>query len=224
MQNAILQIKSIKKSFYMDQNPVQIFNRISYDFHQNKSYAIAGISGSGKSTLINILGGMDHPTQGSVYFNNFDINEFDNIQKKIFLNETIGIVFQEPYLIKELSVIENIILKAHVNKKYDINFAYQLLNEIGLSDKADQYPIELSVGQQQRIAILRALFNKPKFLLADEPTANLDDATKKDIVNLLLGYMVKWGMGLIITTHDQYIINLCHEKLQLTNGLLINLY
>lgn len=213
----ILQANNLTKQFIQNSTALNILENINVSFEQNKSYAISGASGSGKSTFLHLLSGVDTPTNGTVYFNQKDINQFNQKEKEEFLNKNIGLVFQEPYLIKELTILENIMIKGwqHGNNS---NKAMLLLQKLGLQDKANFLPSMLSVGQQQRVAILRAIFNEPKFLLADEPTANLDQKSALDIINLLKQIKDKLHIGIVVVTHDKYFVESCENKLSLNNG------
>ncbi len=220
---SILELKNITKTFLTADQKINIFNDLSFQFHQNKSYAIMGVSGIGKSTLINLISSLDFPVSGSILFDGFNLNNFSQEQNQIFLNESIGLIFQESNLINELTVIENVMLKGFIKKRdlnYCKNFAQELLKKVDLADKANEYPSKLSGGQQQRVAICRAIFNKPKFLLADEPTGNLDEKTAKNIAELLFECKELWQMGLIIATHDKNLAGLADEILVIKDGRL----
>ena len=185
-----------------------ILNNINVKFEKKYSYAITGRSGSGKSTLISLLSGLEKPNSGNIYYNDFNLNNLMQYHRQILLQKSIGIMFQYPYLIKELTIIENILLKSLINNN---NFygledqAKHLLDKIGLFKKANNYPNELSGGEQQRVSFARALFNKPDFLIADEPTAHLDLKTKMHIIELILSLKEEYNIGLIITSHDELL-------------------
>jgi ABC-type lipoprotein export system ATPase subunit len=213
----------ISQKFTQGKQEIIVLNNIDSIFMQEKNYAITGISGSGKSTFIHILAGLDKPCAGNVFFNDKAINRFSSDELSRFLNQSVGLVFQSPHLIGELSVIENSMLPGMIAGK-DKNDcekrAEQLLKKVGLIDKKDQKIGELSGGQQQRVAIARALFNEPAFLIADEPTGNLDLATGIAIIDLLLSCHREWGMGLIISSHDEYVAEKMDEIYLLSEGKL----
>jgi ABC-type lipoprotein export system ATPase subunit len=220
---ATLAARDLKKTYTQAHNTLHILRGVSYEFLQAKSYAITGPSGSGKSTLMHILAGLDEPTQGAVFLNGINIHTLSESDKRSFLANSLGIVFQQPYLISELSVIENVMLKGMIAgnpSRVMVEQAHELLDKIKLSHKATSDPRTLSGGEQQRVALARALFSKPAFLLADEPTASLDVATGKVIVQLLLSCVREWGMGVIVCSHDAYVADEMGHVLRMENGIL----
>lgn len=214
---------AVSKSYQQEDSAIPVLSAINASFTQGDSYAITGISGSGKSTLLHLLAGLDTPTQGTVLWNDVSIYALNNPQKNLFLNQTIGLVFQSPYLIKELSVLENVMVKGLIAGKSFADCkkeARDLLLRVDLSDKIDAYPGQLSGGQQQRVALARALMNKPVFLLADEPTGNLDMQTGARLLEFLLTAQKEWNLGLIISTHDTAIANCMNSVYAINNGFL----
>lgn len=212
---------------FFTQGPVrlEVLKGVDKSFDRGKTYAITGVSGTGKSTLMHIIAGLDVPSSGSVSYNNRDSVSFADKEKELLLNGQMGLVFQESYLIDQLNVLENIMLKGLVQgvSTNDLRKqALELLERIGLQDKADEYPPALSGGQQQRVALLRALFNKPSFLIADEPTGNLDLHTGKEIIDLLVQWCTQWSMGLIISSHDQYVAQSMQTVLLLRDGKFVS--
>ncbi len=216
-------IKNLSKTFLQAHTPIKIFDNASYNFASNRSYAIMAPSGTGKSTLLHMLAGIDHPSSGSICLGEQETSTLCFHKKIKLLSNSISIVLQQPYLINELTVLENIMLKGIINHgrtDSDKHRALQLLTDIGLEKKASNFPKSLSGGQQQKISILRAIFQVPQFLLADEPTGNLDEDSGNQVIDLLLKYQKKYGMGLIISTHDIKIAKQCdaivhieHQKL-----------
>ena len=218
-----IELRHIKKKYRQGAIELEVLKDISASFYQGTSYAITGVSGSGKSTLLHTIAGIEIPSGGSLFVNGIDINESAKEQKEKILNEHFGLVFQQPYLITELTVIENIMLKGLIAKK-SFSECYQkalvLLEKLGLSDKKDSTPARLSGGQQQRVAIIRAIFNEPPFLVADEPTANLDELHAQTVIDLLLECQRQWNMCLIVSTHDMHIARQMDHQFQLHNGQL----
>ena len=224
MTKSSLTLHSITKLFGRSTSSITLFNHIDYEFVQGESYALTGTSGVGKSTLVHILAGLDAPTTGYVTYDGKDLYSFNHDEKSLFFNQKIGLIFQVPYLINELTVLENIMLKGIVGKIPPLeckNIAYKLLEQLNLIDKAESYPQVLSGGQQQRAAMARALLSKPSFLLADEPTGNLDEKNSIELIELLLHYQKEYGMGLIISTHDPQVMQKMNIQLHLKDGILL---
>ena len=216
-------MRNVTKSYEQGTAKIAVLKGVSVTFLQGDSYAITGISGSGKSTLIHLLAGLDTSTSGQILFNDMDINTLQEAKKSHFLNKSIGLVFQYPYLIKELTVLENVMIKgliAGISGQECASQAAILLDQVGLSSKKDNYPGQLSGGQQQRVALARALMNKPDFLLADEPTGNLDLQAGIAIIDLIVQAQKEWGMGIIISSHDEYVAKKMGNVYELQNGLL----
>lgn len=183
-----------------------------------------GPSGIGKSTILHMLSGIDHPSQGTIQLEDTFISHQRFEQRIAMLKNKISIIFQQPCLIAELTVLENIMLKAIIQEQINSKIqqhAFNLLRNIGLEDKAHCFPHTLSGGQQQRIAILRSILYVPQFLLADEPTGNLDQNSAQQIIDLLRFYQKKYAMGLIISTHDTSIAQQCDVILQIRGQKLI---
>lgn len=223
MTNATLALTNVYKSYAQAGQSVFVLQGVSAIFDYGKSYAITGVSGSGKSTLMYILAGLDMPTRGVVLYNGSSINAMDSSEKAHFLNSSIGVAFQYPYLIKELTVLENVMIKgmiAQMSRDLCFKNAQELLVFVGLADHMNYYPGQLSGGQQQRVALARALMNNPSFLIADEPTANLDGQTGALIIDLIMRLQQEKGMGVIISSHDAYVTKRMQMAFVLENGLL----
>lgn len=213
-------MQCVSKSYHQLGVSTDIFDDVSVDFVQGSSYAIMGASGSGKSTAIHLLAGIDAPTSGSIFFQSYNLASFSAEQAALFFQKNISLVFQQAALFAELTVLENVMLKAILAGSVTADsyvHAQQLLQEVGLADKAQAYPAMLSGGQQQRVAILRAIFMVPQFLLVDEPTGNLDDQTSDQVIDLLLHYHKKYCMGLIMSTHNQKIAERMQNLLRVEN-------
>ncbi|MFA6066276.1 MAG: ATP-binding cassette domain-containing protein [Candidatus Babeliaceae bacterium] len=218
------ELRSITKKFVQgDGSIVTIFEDATATFHTGMSYAITGVSGTGKSTLLYMLAGIEKPSSGAIMYNNSDITVWGSRNQQVFLLRSVGLLFQQPYLIQELSVIDNVTLKGRIAGLSESELSLRgrdLLESVGLAHKAQQSPAVLSGGEQQRVALARALFLKPQFLLADEPTAHLDQNNKKRIIELLCVMQKEYGMGLIMSTHDQTIAQCLQEQYEIKNGRL----
>lgn len=226
MEN-VLSLVELCKWYTQGSSTIIVLKDVSATFKKGHSYAITGISGSGKSTLLHLLAGLDTPSSGALFFNGINIQSFNDSQKSIYLNKSLGLVFQNPYLIKELTVLENVMIKGLIaGKGYNtcMQEAKTLIEHVGLSAKIVAFPGQLSGGQQQRVALARALMNQPEFLLADEPTGNLDLQTGQAIIDLILQLQKEWNMGLIISSHDEYVTRKMETVYTLKEGKLFNNY
>lgn len=209
-----------------EQPPLTVLKDVMVTFEKGKSYAIKGASGTGKSTLLHILAGLDCPTKGIIWYNKKAITDFNDQEKRDYLSKEIGLVFQFPYLIQELTVLENVILKGLIKndslpelKKKGL----ELLEAVGIPEKTYDIPAKLSGGQQQRVALARALFNKPAFLLGDEITGNLDPQTGNKIITLIDQAKKNWGMGIVLTTHDNFVAERMDYVYELVDGVLLKI-
>jgi ABC-type lipoprotein export system ATPase subunit len=223
MHTSSLRLHNITKTFKQGPASVVVLNNITMLFEQGSTYAITGASGAGKSTLLHIAAGLEQPTHGQLFFNDQESRAMTAEAISNLRTFFLGLVFQAPYLISELTVLENVMVKGLIaGMPYDIckDKAYELLTAVGLQEKAATLPAKLSGGQQQRVAITRALFNKPAFLLADEPTGNLDERTGNDLIDFLLDCQAQWGMGLIVSSHDPYVSSKMNRVFHLHNGTL----
>lgn len=222
MKNHI-ELKQISKEFYQADKKFTLFTDVSYTFTQGQSYALTGVSGTGKSTLLHILAGIEKPTSGTVLYDAVSYVTLSAEKQRNHLNKHLGIMFQYAYLINELSVSENVALKARIagiSSELATQQADELLNQVGLFHKADALPATLSGGEQQRVALARALMLRPPFIVADEPTAHLDEDNKKIVIELLLKCSTLFGSALIISSHDPFIVEKMQHKLTIHQGKL----
>jgi lipoprotein-releasing system ATP-binding protein len=223
MEQSVLHAKKVNKTYIQGDKEIRVLKDLSISFEQGKTYAITGASGSGKSTLLHLLGGIDTPTKGSIFFNDEDYVKMQQGKKEKLLNTSLGFVFQFHYLVNELTVLENIMLMGLINgssKELCQKEALRLLNHFGLKDKAKNYPYQLSGGEQQRVSIIRSIFNKPVFLLADEPTGNLDATNAERTIDFFLTCQKEWGMGLILCSHDKFVYERMEQVFELKDGTL----
>ncbi|MBE5844582.1 MAG: ABC transporter ATP-binding protein [Butyrivibrio sp.] len=202
----ILEIKNLCKVYGNGETKVNALKNVSFDVEQGEFVAIVGPSGSGKSTLLHILGGVDVPTSGVVNISGTDISKLDETKLAIFRRRQIGLIYQFYNLIPILNVEENMTLPILLDgKKPDKKLLKDLMEKLGLKERAKHLPNQLSGGQQQRVSIGRALMNHPAILLADEPTGNLDTENSKEIISLLRKFNRENKQTVIIITHDERI-------------------
>ena len=218
MNNLII-LNKISKSFLTNKK-ISVLKRINYKFRKGKIYSLVGPSGSGKSTLLNILSLIDKPTVGSVKIDDRVVNYNDlSINDKIRAKR-IGIIYQQNNLLPDFTALENVYLarlSIDDNKKKAVDNAKNIIQKMGLINRINHYPSELSVGEMQRIAIARALINEPQIILADEPTGSLDRNTAKEVFNIL--YKLKNSNRLIIyATHNRFLANMADCKLEMIDG------
>ncbi len=219
----MISLASVSKSFVQGDKQLMVLDNLSYSFLKGHSYALMGASGTGKSTLLHVIAGFEAPTTGNIVYDDVDRALLKKKQQQECLRYGFGILLQNAYLIDELSVLENVMLKGLAEGKLQNEcrpYALMLLETVGLQDKIDALPVELSGGQQQRVALARALFDSPDFLLADEPTGNLDEATGAQVIDTLIANQKRFGMGLIVSTHDRAVASKMDTILELKHGKL----
>ena len=216
--NNFLRLKNISKHFN-NEKKIKVLKDLSYDFNKGKTYALIGPSGSGKSTLLNLISLIDRPTHGSIKFNDNNVNFTNNKKNDIFRAKNIGIVYQQNNLLPDFTALENIYLAnlSINNKDQAIKKAKVLLRKIGLSNRSNHFPSQLSGGECQRVAIARAIINDPDIILADEPTGSLDLNTAKEIFQLL-NNQKKPNRLIIFATHNRFFANKADCLLEMTNG------
>lgn len=218
---ALIQINKVTKIYDGTAVPVKALNEVNLNVEAGEFTAIVGPSGSGKTTLLNIVGGLDVPTSGQVIVDNVDISTYRPDELVNFRLHHIGFVFQAYNLIPVFTAKENvefIMLLQGLSKSEREKRAIELLKAVGLGDRINNKPSELSGGQQQRIAVARALASKPSFVLADEPTANLDSATADSLLDLMENLNKEFNMTFVFSTHDQRVIDRAHRVITLHDG------
>ena len=218
--NAILQLRSITRDFKMGAQTVHVLKGIDLDIFKNQYVALMGPSGSGKSTLMNLLGCLDTPTEGSYVLNGSDVSALDDNALAEIRNNEIGFVFQTFNLLPRSTALENVALPlvyAGWGKEERIARASEVLEQVGLGDRMDHKPNQLSGGQRQRVAVARALVNKPAFILADEPTGNLDSKTSVEIMKLFDEIQAA-GNTVILVTHEEDIAQYAKRVIRLVDG------
>jgi ABC-type lipoprotein export system ATPase subunit len=215
----LINVKKLNKSFFINNEKHQILNDLSLAVDYNQIVSLYGASGSGKSTLLNILSGLMSYDSGQINFNNQLIDEnFDYVN---FRRNDIGIIFQEDHLLSEFNVIENIMLPSIISgnsKKTAYNLAYKLLENFSLLNIKNSYSNILSGGEKQRVSILRAIINKPKFIIADEPTGSIDENNKDKIFTLFKDIISQYDTSILIATHDNNVSKISNKILNLSKG------
>ena len=217
--NSFLELKNVSKDFNTEKK-VRVLKKISYNFKQGKVYSLMGPSGSGKSTLLNLISLIDRPTNGSIKFDKNLVNFNENNKNDSFRAKKIGIVYQQNNLLPDFTAFENLYLASlsiNDNKKMAMLKAESLLKKIGLSNRSNHFPSQLSGGESQRIAIARAIINDPDIILADEPTGSLDIKTAK-IIFSLLKKQKKPNRLIIFATHNRFFAKKADYLLELTDG------
>lgn len=218
-----MNIENVCKVYKTKNDEVKALDNVSYEFKPGKLYAIMGHSGSGKSTLISILGLIETLTSGRITINNKDISKLKDDELANLRMKYIGFVFQDFYLDEHLKAYENVLLPMLINKEIKKSDrkekALKLLTDLGLNERINHYPKELSGGEQQRVAIARSLANDPEIILADEPTGNLDEENEK-LVFETLNDLAKKGKCVIVVTHSEEIKKYADEILKITKGKL----
>lgn len=217
----MLRIENIYKTFENSGQIIQVLKGINLHVLPGESYGIMGPSGAGKSTLLNIMGTLEPPSEGNIFFKDLDVYQMDEIGLSKIRNREIGFVFQFHHLLLEFNAEENTMIPALIagySKAKSAEMASAILSQVGLENRLKHRVGELSGGEQQRVAIARALIMGPKLLLADEPTGNLDKATGEEITKLLLSLNKSRGLALIIATHNLELARKMSKQLQLVDG------
>ncbi len=214
----ILEVKDVTKDYKMGEITLQVLKGVNFDLYAGEFIVVLGPSGSGKSTMLNIVGGIDRPTSGSILYQNKEIGNMNEKELTNYRKDAIGFVFQFYNLIPNLNAKENVQLSAELSKKpLDVN---QLLEDVGLGDKGGHFPAQMSGGQQQRVAIARALAKNPDILLCDEPTGALDFNTGIQVLRLLKDFNKQYNKTVIIITHNAGIGDIGDRVFHVKDGLI----
>ena len=228
----LIRIDNLHKSFYDGDSELKVLKGVNLDVNRSEILAIMGASGVGKSTLLHIIGTLDKPTEGNIFYDDQNITSFSENQLTQFRNDAIGFVFQFHQMLPEFTALENVAMSRLIRhsknvrsvdgKNVNTHEVYQtaehLLESVGLSERLTHYPSQLSGGERQRVAIARALMNNPKVVLADEPTGNIDDKTSEAVLDLLLEVNEQLNQTFIIVTHDSRISERSKRTVHLVDG------
>ena len=218
----MIELRGVSKTVQSGDQRLTILHPIDLNVPSRKRLAILGPSGSGKSTLLGLIAGLDAPSSGEVVIDGTDITKLSEDQLAKLRGAKIGFVFQSFHLIPSLTALENILVPMEIAGRRDASVkAKALLNEVGLADRGHHYPSQLSGGEQQRVAIARALSNEPVIVLADEPTGNLDSATGRHVIDLLLSINLTRGTTVVVVTHDPEIAVMADARIALRDGRVV---
>ena len=212
----ILSINNLSKIYQKGEVEIPAVREVSFEVPQSSYISIVGKSGSGKSTLLNLVGGLDRPTSGSIRFNGKELGKMSRYQLAMHRRFSVGMIFQSFNLLPKRTALENIILPltfAGVQRRKRKPRAKELLEQVGLGERINHFPSELSGGEAQRVAIARSLANEPQMILADEPTGNLDSSTAGEIIDLLVSLNKDKGLTILMVTHDKETAEAVSDKL-----------
>lgn len=221
MSDPLLSARSLSKTYTMGKRMLEVLRGVTLDVARGDFLALRGASGAGKSTLLHLLGGLDTPNSGEIWFNGENLARLPETGLTRLRNRKIGFVFQAYHLLPELDALENVCLPARIGRTPATDAetrGLELLARVGLKDRVEHKPYELSGGEQQRVAIARALINQPELILADEPTGNLDSHTGEGIIELLTSLRAERNATLIIATHDMDVAARAPKVVELVDG------
>ncbi|ADK81050.1 ABC transporter ATP-binding protein [Sediminispirochaeta smaragdinae] len=221
--NALVKVSGLKKVYKSGRELLTVFQDVSFELGEKRFVTLTGESGSGKSTLLHIIGGLDLPSEGRVEVGGERISEMSEQDLTNYRNQVIGFVFQFHYLLKEFTAVENVMLPAYMSGTPRLRarkWAEELIELVGLGNRREHYPSQLSGGEQQRVAVARALINHPSLILADEPTGNLDEKNSIIVTELLARIVREQGTTLLLVTHNPELAAMGEVRLALGGGAL----
>lgn len=219
---SILSVKNLSKIYKSGSNTLTVLQNIDFDIEEKSTVAIVGPSGSGKTTLLGLCAGLDRASSGDVILNNINLNNLNEDERAWIRNQHVGFIFQNFQLLSTLTALENVMVPLELRGASNIKEkAFELLEKVGLQDRASHYPSQLSGGEQQRISLARAFSNSPKILFADEPTGNLDTETGERVEKLLFDLNREAGTTLVLVTHDLELAAKTQRVIRLKGGKLL---
>ena len=221
-ENPLLEARGVHKTYSIGRRTLEVLRGVSLSVKRGEFLALKGASGAGKSTLLHLLGGLDTPNMGEIWFSGANLTNFSSSERAQWRNQKIGFIFQAYHLLPELDALENVCLPARMMRTPPEVAAArggELLGRVGLGLRLDHKPYELSGGEQQRVAIARSLINAPELVVADEPTGNLDSHTGEEIIELLCALRVEKQTTLVIATHDRKVAERAPRVVTLLDGL-----
>jgi ABC-type lipoprotein export system ATPase subunit len=223
MSETLLEARAVHKSYTLGKRSLEVLRGVSLTMARGDFLALRGASGAGKSTLLHLLGGLDTPNAGEIWFAGENLSRLSNGDLAVFRNTRVGLIFQAYHLLPELDALENVCLPARlarVEAGTAVARGKELLARVGLGDRFEHRPYELSGGEQQRVALARALINEPALILADEPTGNLDSHTGDEIIDLLCQLQTERRATLLIATHDAKVASRAPRAVDLMDGMI----
>ena len=221
--NSILTLRQVGKQYRSGSRALQVLNEVSFSVEAGGTLAIVGPSGSGKTTLLGLCAGLDRASSGEVLLHDILLNTLNEDQLAAVRNQYVGFIFQNFQLLPTLTALENVMVPLELRNEKNIRSrSLDLLEKVGLADRADHYPSQLSGGEQQRVALARAFSNRPQILFADEPTGNLDAETSEKVVKLLFDLNKENGTTLVLVTHDLDLAAMTQRILRIKGGKIIS--
>ncbi|WP_149400056.1 ABC transporter ATP-binding protein [Dictyobacter arantiisoli] len=220
---AVVEARNVSRTFRSGDTVIQVLRDINLTIQSGEFVTLQGRSGSGKSTLFNILVGLDNPTQGEVAILGQSLQPLNEAKRATLRREKVGLLFQNAHLVPVLTARENVEIALRmllVPARERSTLSQEVLERVGLKDKMEHRGMELSGGEQQRVALARALVHRPRFLIADEPTGNLDSMTARNIILLLRDIVTQTGVGLLVATHDRNVVSAAHRTVNIHDGAL----
>lgn len=221
IMSKLLKLSNVNLNYTIDSKSINILKNISFDVDYKETISVVGESGSGKTSLIMLIGGLEKVSSGNIFFRDLEVSKMNEDEISEIRRKNIGIVFQSFYLIPNYTALENVSLSLEINKFDNPTAkAKEILDRFGLSNRFNNFPSQLSGGEQQRVAIARSVAMKPEIILADEPTGNLDSENTHKISNLLFNYIEDENASLIMVTHDNNLANLTKRKITIKDGVI----
>lgn len=214
----VLSCDSLARSFTLGSERIQVLNAVNLELHDGEVAAVLGPSGSGKSTLLHLLSGLDTPSQGEIYWGDFPVHSFPPQALAARRSRTLGLVFQQHYLLEDMDVLDNVTLPGRIHGRLDAAQGRRLLESVGLSHRSNYLPRLLSGGERQRVAVARALYGNPRAILADEPTGSLDRENARNVYHLLVELARERDTAVLLVTHDEGLVDDVDTRYRLLGG------